>query len=135
MVFGWYFADFVLLLPKTCWFCQIFTIDGKSRVRFPSGPPMVKNRRFVLAEMLRREKHSDQRVIVRCNELHEVAPVTAGATLFNLLRFGVGIKQLEKVIAKMLFKLSHLGWCYLIPKSIKAGFLRSITLGPPKDHI
>jgi hypothetical protein len=29
------------------------------RVRTSSGPPTGKNRRFVLAEMLRHEKHSD----------------------------------------------------------------------------
>ena len=77
---------------------------------------MVKSRRFVLAEMLMHEKHSDHRVIVRCKTCNEIAPVTAGAISFSLLCFSAGVKQLEKVIAKMLFKLSHLGWCYLIPK-------------------
>ena len=57
MAFGYKIVDNDASLPNDL---TVFTIGEKSRVRTPSGPPMVKNRRFVLAEMLRHEKHSDQ---------------------------------------------------------------------------
>jgi hypothetical protein len=46
------------------------------------------------------KKHSDHRVIVRYKELHEIAPGDAGAISFNLLGFGVWVKQTRKPIAK-----------------------------------
>jgi hypothetical protein len=54
-------------------------------VSIPVRVANSKNRRFVLAEILKHEKHSDHRVIVRCKELHEIAPVTQGR--FRLIHY------------------------------------------------
>jgi len=57
------------------------------------------------------KKHSDQRVIVRCKTCNEIAPGDAGAISFNLLRFGAGVKQMTRKIAKTQGKIQAMTCC------------------------
>jgi hypothetical protein len=69
---------------------RLLEIAGSNPVKATNG----KNRRSVLAEMLRYEKTLSDRVIVRCKIINEIAPGDAGAISFDLLCFGVGVKQI-----------------------------------------